>query len=111
MPFLPTRNPGVESAWIANSAVMVENAVPIRIARPSRARAPATLSSSDASEVRAAAPPTSPKCMPGRSAMRGSVADQRHEHDRCERRTMKASVATVLALDMVSGISAAASGS
>ena len=62
MPFLPIRNPGVESPWIANSAVIVENAVPIRIARPSRARAPATLSDSDASEVSAAVPPTSPKC-------------------------------------------------
>ena len=62
MPFSPTRNPGVESAWTANSAVIVENAVPIRIDRPSRARAPATLSSSDASDVSAAAPPTNPKC-------------------------------------------------
>ena len=52
----------MESAWTANSAVIVENAVPIRIERPSRARAPATLSSSDASDVSAAAPPTNPKC-------------------------------------------------
>ena len=65
MPFSPTRKPGVESAWTANSAVIVENAVPIRIDRPSRARAPATLSSSEASDVSAAAPPTRPKCWLG----------------------------------------------
>ena len=42
-------NPGVESACTANRAVIVENAMPISIVRPSRARAPATLSASDAS--------------------------------------------------------------
>ena len=81
MPFLPTKNPGVESAWMANSAVIVENAVPIRIARPSRARAPATLSSSEASDVSAAAPPTRPKCCVGRQ-LRRVLAPEGDDDDR-----------------------------
>ena len=80
MPFSPTRNPGVESAWTANSAVIVENAVPIRIERPSRARAPATLSSSEASDVSAAAPPTRPEVLVRRQH-RGLGADQCHQDD------------------------------
>jgi hypothetical protein len=63
---------------MANSAVIVENAVPMRIVRPSRARAPATLKSSEASDVSAAAPPTSPKCsfgvsFAGRSPIRATT--------------------------------------
>ena len=61
MPFLPTMKPGVASAWSANSAVIVENAMPISTVRPSRARAPAMLSASDARLAIAAAEPTSPK--------------------------------------------------
>ena len=45
-----------------NSAVIVENAVPISTARPSRARAPAKLSASEATQAIAAAVTTSPKC-------------------------------------------------
>ena len=60
-PFGPTITPGVEKPCSANSAVIVENAVPISTARPSRARAPATVSASDAKLVSAAAVPTSPK--------------------------------------------------
>ena len=61
-PFGPTIIPGVESPWTANRAVMVENAVPISTARPSRARAPAIVSASEAKLVIEAAPPTRPKC-------------------------------------------------
>jgi hypothetical protein len=61
-PFGPTMKPGVASACTANSAVMVENAIPISTLRPSRARPPAMLSASDASEAIAAAALTSPKC-------------------------------------------------
>ena len=61
-PFLPTMKPGVASAWIANSAVMVENAMPISTVRPSRARAPAMLNASDATDAIAATTLTRPKC-------------------------------------------------
>ena len=61
IPFLPTMKPGVASAWTANSAVIVENAMPIRTLRPSRARAPAMLSASDARLAIAAAVLTRPK--------------------------------------------------
>ena len=56
-------NPGVASAWTANSAVIVEKAMPIRTLRPSRARAPAMLSASEARLVIAAAALTRPKCI------------------------------------------------
>ena len=62
IPFGPAIQPGVASAWTANSAVMVENAVPIRMLRPSRARAPAMLSASDARLAIVAAALTRPKC-------------------------------------------------
>ena len=42
-PFGPTSTPGVAKPWTASSAVVVENAVPSRIARPSRARTPAVV--------------------------------------------------------------------
>ena len=102
MPFLPTMNPGVESAWIANSAVIVENAVPIRIARPSRARAPARLSSSEASEVSAAAPPTRPKCWMRRQ--RGGMrADERDDDDRRDGQDEGEDGDDAVARDMVPG--------
>ena len=62
IPFGPAIQPGVASAWTANSAVMVENAIPIRMLRPSRARAPAMLSASDARLAIVAAALTRPKC-------------------------------------------------
>jgi hypothetical protein len=40
-PFMPTTTPGVAKPWTASSAQVVENAVPSRIARPSRAFTPA----------------------------------------------------------------------
>ena len=55
-------NPGVASACTANSAVIVENAMPISTLRPSRARAPATLSAIEVRLAIAAAVLTRPKC-------------------------------------------------
>jgi hypothetical protein len=55
-------NPGVASACTANSAVIVENAMPISTLRPSRARAPAMLSASEATLAIEAAALTSTKC-------------------------------------------------
>ena len=53
--------PGVARPWIASSAVMVENAAPSRTVRPSLARAPATVSPTDATAATSAPVATSAK--------------------------------------------------
>ena len=62
-PLGPTMNPGVARAWTANSAVIVEKAMPISTLRPSRARAPAMLNASEDRLVIEAAALTMPKCI------------------------------------------------
>ena len=106
MPFVPTRNPGVASAWTANSAVIVENAVPIRIARPSRARAPATLSGSDASEVERGGAAHQPEVQLRRAASRARVPTSATSDDRARARASSATATTSRDRDMA-GISAA----
>ena len=82
--------PGVASAWTANSAVIVENAMPIRTLRPSRARAPAMLSASDARLAIAAAALTRPKCT-ARGHHEVLVPDGGDDDDRRERREQRES--------------------
>ena len=108
MPFLPTRNPGVESAWIANSAVIVENAVPIRIARPSRARAPARLSEQRGERGQRGGAADQAEVLVGRQ-LRRAASPISATSTIGARARVKAKAATILARDMVSGESAAAS--
>ena len=79
-PFIPTTTPGVANPCTASSAVVVENAVPSRIARPSRARTPASVSPTATTAAVPAASSTGQKCASGvRSTRRLAVERQREQ--------------------------------
>ena len=58
--------PGVARPWIISSAVMVENAAPSSTVRPSLARAPATVSPTEATAAMSAPVATSHEVHPRR---------------------------------------------
>ena len=60
-PFCPASTPGVARPWTASSAVIVENAVPSSIVRPSRRRAPASVRIAEATAAASAPASTRPK--------------------------------------------------